>query len=120
MPLKYRQAQLVNNSNVTRHTHFVHIESFRFDFRSHTQSDGEIDRLEDDISEDSDHDDVGADADALRQELRSIAIEQSANWSGDAVPAIAICSVREKTESQTSKGAVHAMDSDGAHRIVDF
>src|SRR5262245_58219450 len=97
----FGKTHVVHYTHIARYTHFVHIETFRLDFRPDTKTDGDINEFENDVSENSDYDDVRTDADTLRNELRCVAIEQSPHSSRNAVPAVAVRSVRKKTKAKT-------------------
>src|SRR5262245_32016896 len=98
---EFGKTHVVHDTDIARYTHFVHIETFRLDFRPDTETDGYINEFENDVSKNSDNDDVRTDTDTLRNELRCVAIKQSPHSSRNAVPAVAVRSVRKKTKAKT-------------------
>src|SRR5262245_59092984 len=120
MSAEFRHREVVHHADVTGNAHFVQIQAFRFNLRLHAETDGQIDCLEYDESKNSDRDNVGRDADKLGNKLRRVAVEQTGNSARDAVPTVAIGSVREQAEGETTPCAVNTMDGDGADRIVDL
>src|SRR5215813_170342 len=120
MSTEFRHCQVVDDSDVARNAHLVHVESFRLYRRFHPEADRDIDQFEHDEPEGSDHHEVGSNADAFGQELRGVAVEQPRYRSRYTVPTIAVGSIGKEAESQATPRSVDTVDRDSADRIIDF
>src|SRR5262245_24244573 len=120
MPGKFRKTHVVHYTHIAWYAHFVHIETLGLDFRPDAKADDYINQFENDESEGSNHDYVGADADTFRNKLRCVAVEQAADRPRNSVPTIAIRSVRQQTESPTAPRSVYTVDGDRTDRIINL
>src|SRR5262249_50996129 len=119
---------LAQELRVAGDAHFGDVQAADLDVRAHAVR---AEHLADHVEDHAAHDDVPPDADArfdeLRDELLRIAVEEARHAEAglaevlgraDAVPALAVATVREQADGDETPGAVHAVDADGADRVV--
>src|SRR3954463_15881242 len=99
---------------------FRNVEPVQLALRRDAVPDGVLEHHVDREAEREDDAEQRGDAHELRRQLARVAVEESGDGTADAVPASAVVarSVREQTYRQGSPESVHAVDRDGANRIV--